>query len=317
MHKIVFVSSTFDDLREHRRAVWQVLEELQVSVKGMEQFGARTENALDTCLAEVAQAEVFVGILGFRLGSLDTQSGKSFTQLEYERAKALEKDVLIYIADEATHLVTIRDIDVDSTSREQLDAFKRHLREQHTIGKFASARDLAETIRRDFRRYLSPKTVTETSDQAATEFEEASVLAGRFLLQPAVHSGREIRIRARFTATPFPASKALCEAFNLQYGAAVGQPVQIERPQDQNLSVFTVLFAPGDRVDELLALASQGVADVYTRLEFRPQDVEHLSAYLFGYSEPIHVVVPKKRQSKSVAPEGRAILLFSKSPLCQ
>ena len=81
MNKVVFISSTYVDLAEYRREVWNVLEKFHVTPKGMEQFGARSQAPLETCLAEVAQSDVYVGIIGFRLGSVDPKSDKSFTNL--------------------------------------------------------------------------------------------------------------------------------------------------------------------------------------------------------------------------------------------
>jgi len=70
----VFISSTYKDLKEHRREVWDALKHFNVGVRGMEEFGARTAGALDTCLAEVEQSDVYVGIIAYRLGSIDTES---------------------------------------------------------------------------------------------------------------------------------------------------------------------------------------------------------------------------------------------------
>jgi hypothetical protein len=52
----------------------------------MEEFGARTTGALETCLAEVEESDVYVGIVGYRLGTIDQESGKPFTVLEEEKA---------------------------------------------------------------------------------------------------------------------------------------------------------------------------------------------------------------------------------------
>ena len=48
MKKTVFISSTFEDLAEHRRAIWDLLEEFDVRIRGMEKFGARKESPLET-----------------------------------------------------------------------------------------------------------------------------------------------------------------------------------------------------------------------------------------------------------------------------
>jgi hypothetical protein len=100
MKKTVFISSTYEDLSEERRLVWSLLEKFEVNVRGMEEFGARTTSPLDTCLAEVDISDIYIGVIAFRIGSVEKNSGKSFTQLEYERAYEGNKDILIYLVDE-------------------------------------------------------------------------------------------------------------------------------------------------------------------------------------------------------------------------
>jgi Domain of unknown function (DUF4062) len=209
--RTVFISSTYQDLAEHRRAIWQILEQFEVDVRGMEQFGARIEAPLETCVAEVEQADVYVGVVAFRLGSIDAASGKSFTQVEYERAAQLKKVILIYLADEDAACVRYADIEMDPRARERLAAFKETLRERHTIGTFSTPEDLAEKINRDFARELSPRAGTPSTD----ELDKTRALASRFMLLPRTVVGREVRVRVTFTGGVFPASRALCKAFNL------------------------------------------------------------------------------------------------------
>jgi len=52
MRKTVFISSTYLDLKEERKEVWDCLDKFDVAVKGMEQFGARKSDPLTTCLTE-------------------------------------------------------------------------------------------------------------------------------------------------------------------------------------------------------------------------------------------------------------------------
>lgn len=67
--KTVFISSTFLDLKDERKKVWDTLEKFDVVVKGMEQFGARKTTLLATCISEVEQSDIYVGIIGMRYGS--------------------------------------------------------------------------------------------------------------------------------------------------------------------------------------------------------------------------------------------------------
>lgn len=152
MPSTVFVSSTFVDLQSHRKATWEALQAFDVNVRGMEQFGARTETPLQTCIAEVEQSDIYVGIIGFRLGSIEPTSGKSYTQLEYERALALSKYILVYLIDEQNAKIPRRSIDVGE-SLERLDVFKKILRERHTIDTFVDEADLVTKLSRDLQRH--------------------------------------------------------------------------------------------------------------------------------------------------------------------
>lgn len=307
MAKTVFISSTYLDLAEHRRAVWQVLEEFDVAIRGMEHFGARTEAPLETCLAEVEQSDVYVGIVAFRLGSLDAASGRSFTQLEYERALQLGKTVLIYLADEEAARVRYSDIDTEPLARERLAAFKGILRDRHTVSTFTSPEDLAEKIRRDFARELEARTPTA----ASAEFDETVAAASRFMLLPKTVIGREVRIRVRFVGGPFAASRAVAKAFNLVYGASVGCQIVIVAP-DGDIKKFRELYAGGRAVDPFLVLVrSKAPVEIYARLQFADQDVPRIQGEFFGYTyydEPD----PREPFEEYVSPEGKAVLLFSK-----
>ncbi len=58
----VFLSSTYIDLIEHRKAAHVALEQLGLHVIGMESFGARPEDSTTACLKEVKESDLFVGI---------------------------------------------------------------------------------------------------------------------------------------------------------------------------------------------------------------------------------------------------------------
>jgi len=121
MQRTVFISSTYEDLKKHRRKVWDILEKYNVNVRGMEKFGARKETSLETSLAEVGVSDIYVGIIALRLGSINKETGKSITQLEYERAYNLNKEILIYLIDEKKGVVHPEFIDWGD-KHEKLDA---------------------------------------------------------------------------------------------------------------------------------------------------------------------------------------------------
>ncbi|HCY77479.1 MAG TPA: hypothetical protein DHV28_16305 [Ignavibacteriales bacterium] len=140
----IFISSTYSDLVEHRKQIWITLEKFEVNIWGMEKFGARKENSLTTCLREVEKCDVYILIVGMRFGSIDKKSQKSFTWLEYEKAKELDKDILIYLIDEVKGEIKVSDYDRENYQK--LKDFKDILKENHTIDFFKNVKDLVDKI---------------------------------------------------------------------------------------------------------------------------------------------------------------------------
>ena len=153
MNKTVFISSTFVDLKKERKEIWELLKKYDVLIRGMEQFGARKEDSLTTCLTEVEQSDIYIGIIGYRLGSIDKKTGKSYTQLEYEKAYELNKEILIYLIDDELSKVSPKNIEFDKIPK--LNSFKEILKERHTIDTFKDYSALSVKIKRQFEKYLT------------------------------------------------------------------------------------------------------------------------------------------------------------------
>ena len=90
----VFVSSTYTDLIEERQAAVQAILDAGHIPAGMELFKAGNESQLKTIYRWIDESDVYMLILGGRYGSIETKSGKSYTQLEYEYA--LSKNIPVF-----------------------------------------------------------------------------------------------------------------------------------------------------------------------------------------------------------------------------
>lgn len=90
----VFVSSTYTDLIEERQAAVQAILDAGHIPAGMELFKAGNESQLKTIYKWIDDSDVYMLILGGRYGSIETNTGKSYTQLEYEYA--LSKDIPVF-----------------------------------------------------------------------------------------------------------------------------------------------------------------------------------------------------------------------------
>lgn len=186
----VFVSSTYEDLVPYRDAAQRVLVRLEQTVKGMEYFGANAQNPLSVCLQTVRECKIYVGIIGMRYGSVDADTGKSFTQLEYEEAIKHDIPTLIYIIDDECPVLP-KFVDTDERAR-KLASFKNILKAAHTVSFFTSPEDFGNKLTQDIVNLLVEMgrvQKTETIEQdIQTEFEE---VFKKFLFRPAKYQGQE------------------------------------------------------------------------------------------------------------------------------
>ena len=82
----VFVSSTYLDLHSERQAAVDAILRAGHIPAGMELFAAGDTSQLETIFRWIDESDIYMLILGSRYGSVDKDSGKSYTQIEYEYA---------------------------------------------------------------------------------------------------------------------------------------------------------------------------------------------------------------------------------------
>lgn len=147
----VFVSSTFADLEEHRKAVCESLRQGGFLDIAMEHLGARDERPQEECLRIVKEeAKYFIGIYAHRYGFIPEGCQISITEAEYEAAGDANLKRLIYIVDPTMPWVPD---DIDSgESAEHLLRFKDLLRKRHIWKKFTSPDNLAKNVLADLGR---------------------------------------------------------------------------------------------------------------------------------------------------------------------
>ena len=138
---------------EHRKQVWNVLQNFDIEITGMEEFGARKSTPLQTCLDELERSDIYIGIISMCYGSVDSMTGKSYTQLEYERAKELGLEILIYLIDESSGEIKAGNIDFGD-KKLSLDSFKRILKANHTVDFFRNEIDLGNNLSKRLKDLL-------------------------------------------------------------------------------------------------------------------------------------------------------------------
>jgi len=96
----VFISSTYQDLADHRKSVNEVLTRMQLSISAMEFFGSRTDEPLPVCEAEISSCDYLIGIYAWKYG-WRPNGDKSITEQEFLLAKRWKKKCLCYVVDES------------------------------------------------------------------------------------------------------------------------------------------------------------------------------------------------------------------------
>jgi hypothetical protein len=83
----IYVSSTYEDLRNERGVIWNALKKLDHDAMGMEAYAAADARPVERCVEDVASCEGYVGLIGHRYGYVpDGYGGLSVTHLEYKAA---------------------------------------------------------------------------------------------------------------------------------------------------------------------------------------------------------------------------------------
>ena len=131
----VFVSSTYLDNKERRRAVQDTITTAGMVWHGMELFSASTRPTVEECKRYAKEADLLVGIIAWRYGWIPEGEEKSITELEYDAAK----ERLMFQIDPNTLVNPKKDYDAGPgkwKKQEKLEAFKNRFFKDQTPAYF-------------------------------------------------------------------------------------------------------------------------------------------------------------------------------------
>jgi nucleoside 2-deoxyribosyltransferase len=111
----VFVSSTYQDLREERQEVIQALLELDCIPSGMELFPAADEDQWSLIKKVIDDCDYYIVVIAGRYGSIGPD-GKSYTQMEYEYAVQKQIPVMAFLHENPGSISVIK---TDQTENRQ------------------------------------------------------------------------------------------------------------------------------------------------------------------------------------------------------
>lgn len=113
----VFISSTYADLIEERRKILDVLFMADCIPAGMEAFVAADTEQFEVIKKVIDLCDYYVLIIGKRYGSIHPETGKSYTEMEYDYAIEHNIPVLVFAIDEGVEV---------ELAKQETDADKIH-----------------------------------------------------------------------------------------------------------------------------------------------------------------------------------------------
>ena len=136
----VFISSTSDDLQDHRSAVRNAILGAQHHPIDMKYFGSRTVGGAKASLDEVDRSDVLIGIYAWRYGTISEGRRQSITEQEFDHARKKGIPRFCFLVDEDYPWHAHRDT---GEAAERLKSFKKKVRRKQTVCRFTTPDQLA------------------------------------------------------------------------------------------------------------------------------------------------------------------------------
>lgn len=140
----VFVSSTYEDLKDERRLVMQALLETKCIPTGMELFPAANQEQWKLIQRVIDDCDYYIVIVGGRYGSTGP-AGTSYTEMEFDYAVKTGKSVLGFFHSDLDQLPGAR-LEKDSKRRRRLDIFTGKIKKR-ICKPWSTAEGLASAIK--------------------------------------------------------------------------------------------------------------------------------------------------------------------------
>ncbi len=140
----IFISSTFSDLREVREKVtWEILK-LHHIPAGMETFPAADDRGWKTIQKVIDDSDYYVLLIAGRYGSVDPESGLSWTHKEYRYAR--DKGIPVFAFVHSPGAITQDKMDHEADKVAKLSGFKNEIEDAHLFREWKTEDDLVSLV---------------------------------------------------------------------------------------------------------------------------------------------------------------------------
>ena len=168
----VFISSTYSDLVEERKKVLDVLLMADCIPAGMEAFVATDVEQFEVIKKVIDLCDYYILIIGQRYGSINPDTGISYTEMEYDYAIKNKIPVLVFVLDEQIVLPDDKK-ENEPDKVERLKAFREKALTNRLCSIWKNTDELVGKVAVSIM--TAKETIERPGWQRGTDFDEASL----------------------------------------------------------------------------------------------------------------------------------------------
>jgi len=152
----IFISSTYEDLKKERQALVGVALENNLIPVGMEQFHGAPTSQWNVITRMIDESDLYLLVIGGRYGSIDQEADISYTEKEYNYAKAKGMPVLVLIKKNSAITEDEKDTgDGKYEKMQRLDTFRERVKNDgNTVDFFTDINSLMYVASPTFRNAI-------------------------------------------------------------------------------------------------------------------------------------------------------------------
>lgn len=173
----IFISSTYEDLKEERKKVQDTILSMYQFPIGMEMFSAADEEQWEIIRETIDSSDYYVLIIGHRYGSIIEEgeyAGISYTQKEFRYALERKIPVLAFLIDNSVAVIPEK-MEQSDDKRKKLEQFIDEVKKGRTVQWWTSREDLANKVMNSLNKQIArvnrPGWVREGEPKQRREYD--------------------------------------------------------------------------------------------------------------------------------------------------
>lgn len=150
----VFISSTYDDLKEERSAVMQTLLCLNCMPICMELFPASAMSQMEYIKKMIDKCDYYILISAGRYGCIDKSENISYTEIEYNYAIEKKIPIMTFLYEDIKK-IPVEKSEETEIKKEALNNFRKKVSENNLVAFYSSKEELQIKVANSLRQCMN------------------------------------------------------------------------------------------------------------------------------------------------------------------